>query len=580
MNSQIVDMTPPMPTTLEEKLEFYLRDRTKYLHTQSEIAPEVTNELAMVDNYYVSVADPQDMSFTKSSEGKADKIVWVLYSFFLRLSVQAALLVPTLLYLVFIAVHTTTSPQFLLVYSIVIDVEVLSLWAYERGARFTAGFWWELPVLVAGLTVASIHILDPANVWCMLLLLAYWIFIARITVLQVSRAMRVFCASDRRCYIAEGVVLDMAYITRNVIAMGWPSRGTEAFYRNPWREVVYFLHRKYPHLAARVITLCSERCTVPLPLQSVYPVDDHNPAEMALIICFCCEVADYIMADPYNRAVAVHCKGGKGRTGTMTCAYLMYCGQCRSADAALRHFSLMRSRIGAQKLQGVQTPSQERYVHYFERLINEYPGMIIPSRPRRVTRLVLHNIPPLWIQRGVGHLWMTVIVKPCTERRLVYLTNSTVTFNAAVPDPKTYNWRTQIKDLFNNDDEVLYQEANEMDATETRNPGYMPDETSFRVIGSAGNTLELANPADIPVINGDVCFKFFFFKNNPNPLRPPVQLWIHTGLETRSKLRFERCDLDGPSKDTKGDRYPAEFAVELVLEDAIGGSDERELGKR
>ncbi|KAG5468638.1 hypothetical protein CUR178_01472 [Leishmania enriettii] len=576
MNAEVVGIDLPSTTTLHEKVEYYLRDRTKYLHVQNEIAQEVTNHLAMVNNYYVSVADPQDLSYTKPSENAVDSACWVAYDFFLRLYVQAALLVPTFFFLILIAVRTSSSSMFLLVHSILISVEVLSIWAYERSARFAAGLWWELAWLAVGIIVASFHTRYPVNVFWVLLLVVHWMFLLRITVVQVSRALRVFCASDRRCYMAEGVVLDMAYITRNVLAMGWPARGTEALYRNPWNDVARFLHRKYAHLSSHVITLCSERCTAPFPLQSTYPVDDHNPAEMSLMISFCCEVADFIMADPFNRAVAVHCKGGKGRTGTMICAYLMYCGQCRSADAALHHFSLLRSRTGAQKLQGVQTPSQERYVRYFEYLINEQPGMLIPSHPRRVRRLALHNIPPLWALRGVEHLWMAVIVRPCTERRVVYLTNRTVTFNAAVPDPGTYNWRTQIKDLFHNDEEVLYEEANEMDTTESGSSGYMPDERSFRVLGAAGVTLELAFPDEIPVVDGDVCFKFFFYKNNPNPLRPPVQFWIHTGLETRSAIRLERGDLDGPCKDTKGDRYPADMVVELVLEDAKGELQRRE----
>ncbi|KAG5468226.1 hypothetical protein LSCM1_02203 [Leishmania martiniquensis] len=576
MNAEVVSVSPPATTALYEKVEHYLRNCTRYLHVQNEIAQEVTNGLAMADNYYVSIADPQDLSFTKHSESLVDKVCRMAYNFFLGLYVQVALLVPTLLFLLFIAVRTSSSPTFLLVHSIVMSVEVLSIWAYEKSARFVAGLWWELVWLIVGILVASIHTRYPANVFWALLLVVHWMFLARITVIQVSRALRVFCASGRRCYTAEGVVLDMAYITRNVIAMGWPARGTEALYRNPWSEVANFLNRKYAHLSSHVITLCSERCTAPFSQQSTYPVDDHNPAEMPLMISFCCEVADFIMTDPYNRAVAVHCKGGKGRTGTMICAFLMYSGLCRSADAAMRHFSLLRSRIGAQKLQGVQTPSQERYVRYFEHLINEQPGMRIPSHPRRVRRLVLHNIPPLWVRLGVEHLWMAVLVRPCTERRIVYLTNRSVTFHSAVPDPSTYGWRTQIKDLFHNDEEVLYQEANEMDATESGSAGYLPDERSFRVLGAAGVTLEMASPYEIPVVDGDVCFKFFFYKNNPNPLRPPVQFWIHTGLEVRSTIRLERRDLDGPCKDTKGDRYPDEFAVELVLEDAQGEVKRRE----
>lgn len=571
-----VDVKSFVPTTATDKLQYYLRDRTKYLHMQNEIPEQVTHDLSLVSNYYVSISDPQDMAFINPGQSTLNRVCCNVYVGLLNLFLQSALLVPTFLFLIFSAVRTKSSPTFLLVYTILIDLEVMAIWAYERGARFTAGLWWELVWVGASVVLVSLHFAYPTSVLIALLLIVHWMLIARITVIQMSRALRVFCASDRRCYIAEGVVLDLAYITRNVLAMGWPARGTEAFYRNPWEEVVRFLRRKYANLSYHVITLCSERSTAPFPLQSVYCMDDHNPAELPHMIAFCCEVADYVMADPYNRVVAVHCKGGKGRTGTMICAYLMYCGLCRSAESAMRHFSLMRSRVGFTKLQGVQTPSQARYVHYFDRLINDQPGMVVPSRPRRVRRLVLHNIPPLWLQRGVEHLWMAVVTKPCTERNVVYLSNRTVTFTAQVPDPRTYDWRQQIKDLFHNDEEVLYRESNEMDATESSVTGYVPDRRAFRTLGSAANTLELTAPEEIPVLDGDVTFKFFFYKNNPNPLRPPVQFWLHTGFEANTTIRLDRNELDGPSKDTKQERYPGDFMIELQWEDAKGTAGARE----
>ncbi|KAL7696297.1 tyrosine phosphatase isoform [Lotmaria passim] len=571
-----VDAKSFVPTTATDKLQYYLRDRTKYLHMQNEIPEQVTRDLSLVSNYYVSISDPQDMAFINPGQSTLNRVCCNVYVGLLNLFLQSALLVPTFLFLIFSAVRTKSSPTFLLVYTILIDLEVMAIWAYERGARFTAGLWWELVWVGASVVLVSLHFAYPTSVLIALLLIVHWMLIARITVIQMSRALRVFCASDRRCYIAEGVVLDLAYITRNVLAMGWPARGTEALYRNPWEEVVRFLRRKYANLSYHVITLCSERSTAPFPLQSVYCMDDHNPAELPHMIAFCCEVADYVMADPYNRVVAVHCKGGKGRTGTMICAYLMYCGLCRSAESAMRHFSLMRSRVGFTKLQGVQTPSQARYVHYFDRLINDQPGMVVPSRPRRVRKLVLHNIPPLWLQRGVEHLWMAVVTKPCTERNVVYLSNRTVTFTAQVPDPRTYDWRQQIKDLFHNDEEVLYRESNEMDATESSVTGYVPDRRAFRTLGSAANTLELTAPEEIPVLDGDVTFKFFFYKNNPNPLRPPVQFWLHTGFEANTTIRLDRNELDGPSKDTKQERYPGDFMIELQWEDAKGTAGARE----
>lgn len=44
---------------------------------------------------------------------------------------------------------------------------------------------------------------------------------------------------------------------------------------------------------------------------------------LPLINDFCRHVEDWLQKDPQNVAV-VHCKAGKGRTGTMICSYLVY----------------------------------------------------------------------------------------------------------------------------------------------------------------------------------------------------------------------------------------------------------------
>ena len=44
---------------------------------------------------------------------------------------------------------------------------------------------------------------------------------------------------------------------------------------------------------------------------------------LPLVSDFCQQMADWLQQDPQNIAV-VHCKAGKGRTGTMICCYLVY----------------------------------------------------------------------------------------------------------------------------------------------------------------------------------------------------------------------------------------------------------------
>lgn len=65
-----------------------------------------------------------------------------------------------------------------------------------------------------------------------------------------------------------------------------------------------------------------------------------------------------------KRVVVVHCKAGKGRSGTMTCSYLI--SQCGwKAEDALTRFTerRMRPKFGA----GVSIPSQLRWISYVDR---------------------------------------------------------------------------------------------------------------------------------------------------------------------------------------------------------------------
>jgi hypothetical protein len=77
----------------------------------------------------------------------------------------------------------------------------------------------------------------------------------------------------------------------------------------------------------------------------------------------CCEDMErWLKADEEN-VVAVHCKAGKGRTGTIIGAYFLFSEVVPEAEEALSIFAFARTRD--QK--GVTIPSQRRYVHYFSK---------------------------------------------------------------------------------------------------------------------------------------------------------------------------------------------------------------------
>lgn len=51
------------------------------------------------------------------------------------------------------------------------------------------------------------------------------------------------------------------------------------------------------------------------------------------MIGFCANVEEWMEKDKQN-VIAIHCKGGKGRTGTMICTWLVHCGVFEEAKVS------------------------------------------------------------------------------------------------------------------------------------------------------------------------------------------------------------------------------------------------------
>ncbi|KAF7300639.1 Phosphatases II [Mycena chlorophos] len=120
--------------------------------------------------------------------------------------------------------------------------------------------------------------------------------------------------------------LDLVYLTPRVIIMGYPADGLESFYRNNRADAKRFLESRHGK-NFWVFNFCPIRensydAAFFEGRVSRYPFPDHHAPPLAFMPLVAREIANWLDGAP-ERVAVLHCKAGKGRSGTMACTYLL-----------------------------------------------------------------------------------------------------------------------------------------------------------------------------------------------------------------------------------------------------------------
>ncbi|KAL9000406.1 MAG: hypothetical protein Q9169_000923 [Polycauliona sp. 2 TL-2023] len=184
----------------------------------------------------------------------------------------------------------------------------------------------------------------------------------------MASLLRQIVAGPRQKHPEAG--LDLCYVTDNIIATSGPSSTfPQRAYRNPTDALVKFLD--YKHGTNWAIWEFRAEGTG-YPDSEVYnrirhyPWPDHHPPPFALVPNIMASMREWLKGQDSNpgRVVVVHCKAGKGRSGTSACSYLISEEGWAVEDALFRFTTRrMRSGFGA----GVSIPSQLRWIRYVDR---------------------------------------------------------------------------------------------------------------------------------------------------------------------------------------------------------------------
>jgi len=428
---------------------------------------------------------------------------------------------------------------------------ILRICIYNWIDEYRAGNvkWYALDalLLIAAIAVeVSTYGILPADIpFSTNLILQLCVNLARIVVrmyigyIGLTKGARRLVGGHKRRYRKGGFDLDLTYIEPQVIAMGLPSVNYEGLYRNPLREVQRFFNTQHKG-KYRIYNLCEER---DYPEEGFYGAvrrygfDDHNPPPLSLLVRLCNEAHEFLRKCP-EHVVAIHCKGGKGRTGVVTAAVLLKLHPDWYAEKALMTFAEMRTDDNVQeqsKRVGVDGPSQRRYVEYWEKIRNfpmnecmaKLSGGNKKSARCKFKRLSLFNI-------NVSHNFLAGQARGLGADSKF--------------DDSLLKWSLMITNYWFNP-----KRGKEEKKTYIFRAEAVGTEYNLRRDGVSFNIKSWDSKSTVLGLTGDVRFQVYPINVEEHPSSQPFcQFWVHTSFLSQSgQLTLRKTNLDNVFRNSK-----------------------------
>lgn len=198
--------------------------------------------------------------------------------------------------------------------------------------------------------------------------------------------LRTLVSGKKKRLRERGYDLDLSYITPRIIAMSFPAQGFEKLYRNSCDTVAKFLNETHPG-DYRIFNLSGMKFDYTKFGENVaeYPWLDHHSPPIDLLFKACADMHEWLSRSD-GHVTVINCRAGKGRTGTLICCYMMFCGRFSDPNQTMKYYRYKRFTNGG----GVTQPSQVRYVRYFAHILHqEIKGPMC----KILKKLVFHRAP-------------------------------------------------------------------------------------------------------------------------------------------------------------------------------------------